>query len=114
MYDKGEKMFFFYHVIGRFRLDNEISIRIVIKKAILIYGNETCYLFRFLNQFYILKISIITPCYNAVAYIEETIVSILNQGYSNLEYIIIDGGSTDGTLEIIQKLFKNIWICKLE
>lgn len=50
-----------------------------------------------------MKISIITPCYNAAKYIEQTMTSILNQGYSNLEYIIIDGGSTDGTVEIIKK-----------
>jgi glycosyltransferase involved in cell wall biosynthesis len=49
------------------------------------------------------KISIITPCYNAARHIEETIRSILEQGYENLEYIIIDGGSTEGTTDIIKK-----------
>ena len=56
-----------------------------------------------------MKISIITVCFNSYKTIEQTIVSVLSQKYPNIEYIIIDGGSVDGTLEIIKK-----YSCKID
>lgn len=54
-----------------------------------------------------MKISIITVCYNAEQVIGKTIQSVLNQKYQGLEYILIDGGSTDKTLDIIKKYSKD-------
>jgi len=49
------------------------------------------------------RISIVTPCYNKAEYVEETMNSVLEQGYPNLEYIVVDGGSDDGSAEIIRR-----------
>src|SRR5579864_1442509 len=50
-----------------------------------------------------LKISIVTPCLNSREFIDRTIRSVIDQNYDTLEYIIADGGSTDGSLDVIRK-----------
>lgn len=50
-----------------------------------------------------MKISIVTVCFNSEATIEDTILSVLSQTYENIEYIVVDGGSKDATLNIIEK-----------
>ncbi len=61
-----------------------------------------------LNEVEAPKVSIVTPSYNQGEYLEESIRSVLLQNYPKIEYIIIDGGSSDSTLEIVEKYYK--WI----
>jgi glycosyltransferase involved in cell wall biosynthesis len=55
-----------------------------------------------------MKISLITITYNSASTLEDTILSVVNQSYKNIEYIIVDGGSTDGTQVIIEKYKSSI------
>ena len=55
-----------------------------------------------------MKISIITVSFNSASTIEDTLKSVISQDYKNIEYIVIDGGSTDGTLDILNQYKKNI------
>lgn len=50
-----------------------------------------------------IRVSVITPVYNGAGHIRDTIESVLGQTYKNIEYIVVDGGSTDGTMEIVKE-----------
>jgi glycosyltransferase involved in cell wall biosynthesis len=58
------------------------------------------------------RITIVTPNYNRAAYLDQTIMSVLTQGYPNLDYLVIDGGSTDGSVDIIRRYEQHLtaWV----
>lgn len=63
-----------------------------------------------------MKISVITVCYNAGKELEKTILSVINQTYQDIEYIIVDGGSKDGSVDIIKKYSNriNYWVSEAD
>jgi glycosyltransferase involved in cell wall biosynthesis len=61
-----------------------------------------------------MKVSIVTVCFNSKQTIEDTFKSVQSQSYPDIEYIVIDGGSTDGTIEVIQRYSKIIKVCVSE
>lgn len=86
-------------------MEGRISLRILNRqepKILLVYsGNPSPQVVMTSES---MKISIITVCFNSADTIEVTIESVLSQSYKDIEYIIVDGGSTDGTIGVIDTM----------
>ena len=61
-----------------------------------------------------MKVSIITPSYNQAQYIEQNIQAVARQGSAEVEHIVVDGGSTDGTVDILKKHSHIIWVSEAD
>ena len=57
------------------------------------------------------RVSLVTPCYNGMPWLRAAIDSVLGQDYPNLEYLVMDGGSTDGTVELLKEYGEQLtWV----
>ena len=84
----------------------EESFDLQLKKFVSHFTGDSCNFLSEVEDEKYPKVSIVMPLYNQVDYVERSILSVLNQNYPNLEFILIDGGSTDGGVEIIKKYEK--------
>ncbi len=92
----------FSHLLDHLYQDSEISGRMKAAKMMWHLAARTYHNKTLANNEGLPSFSVVTPCLNAAPTIERTLKSIRDQGYPNLQYIVCDGGSTDGTLDILR------------